>query len=795
MLAMHPRSHPTAPMDAALSPTIGAAYRVERQLGEGAMAMVYLATDLKHGRPVALKVLRRELAAAVGAERFRREIQIAAGLTNPHILPLYYSGAPDDEAGSPYFVMPFVEGDTLRARLLRGRLEIAEAVRIAIEVADALDYAHRRGIVHRDIKPENILLLEGHAVVTDFGIAHAVGEAGADRLTHTGLILGTPAYLSPEQLDGGTKIDGRSDVFSLSAVLYEMLTGDSAFGAATTVATLARIAAGRPPSLVGRRGDVPGELVAIVERGLAVDREQRFQSAQELLEALHALHVGVPSGVAPQWHRTWIRSLTAAAIVAALGASAWFVSRTTGPRDADLPVLAILPFATAPGDTANAYLGVGIAEQLLDALADVPGLRVRSRTSSFALGPSPNVKEIGRRLGATAVLEGSVARTGNTLRVSARLIDPVNDAAVWKQQFDEPFSEVGEVQERIARSIVNKLRVRLASDSATIMHRRSKSAEAHDLVLRSRYLMRRNTREGMLAAVALLERAEALDSTYAEVAAAQADIYQMLAVFADQARIPGNRELTAGDAMRRARHAAARAVRLDSLSASAHAALGAVAYRYDWDWTLAEREFRRSIALNSTGAPAYAALARYLRSMGRFDEARRMLNRAMALSNDSTGALSYGRIAYFERDFARAEREFRDMDHSLRAWRLWYADALAGLGRLAEADSILAIPGDDAEDPEARLRRVVLLARLGHMTDARAQYTAAGARVREFPLLAAPALVALGDTGAAIAEVERAVKDHDPFVVDLAVDPRLDELRSHPRFASILAALRFPTAP
>ena len=796
MVAMHPRSQYSAPMDAALPPTIGAAYRVERLLGEGAMATVYLATDLKHDRLVALKVLRTELAAAVGAERFRREIRIAAGLTHPHILPLYDSAAPDDdEAGSAYFVMPFVEGDTLRARLSRGRLEIGDAVRIAIEVADALDYAHRHGIVHRDIKPENILLLEGHAVVTDFGIAHAVGEAGADRLTHTGLILGTPAYLSPEQLDGGSKIDGRSDVFSLSAVLYEMLTGESAFGATTTVATLARIAAGNPPSLVERRGGMPKELVAIVERGLAVDREQRFQSAHELLEALRTLPGSSRSGVPSLRRGVWIRPLAAAAVVAALGASAVLASRHLRPRDADLPVLAILPFATAPGDTANAYLGVGIAEQLLDALADVPGLRVRSRTSSFALGPSPNVKESGRRLGATAVLEGSVARTGNSLRVSARLIDPVQDAAVWKQQFDEPFSEVGDVQERIARSIVNKLRVRLASDSATIMHRRSKSAEAHDLVLRARYLRRRDTREGTLAAVSLLERAEALDSTDAEVAAAQAETYQTLAIFADQSRIPGNRELRPGDAMQRAHRAAVRAVRLDSLSASAHAALGAMAYRYDWDWALAERELRRSIALNPTGAPAYSALARYLRSMGRFDEARRMLDRSVALSNDPSAALSYGRISYVARDFARAERELRSMDHSLRAWRLWYADALAEIGRLAEADSILAIAGDDAEDPEARLRRVVLLARQGRPADARAQYEATGSRVHEFPLLAAPALLTLGDTGAAIAEVERAVREHDPFVVDLAVDPRFDGLRSHARFASILGALRFPTAP
>ena len=584
-------------------------------------------------------------------------------------------------------------------------------------------------------------------------------------------------------------------MYSLGCVLYEMLTGDSAFGAATTVATLARIAAGQPPSLAERRKDVPREIVAIVERGLAVDRERRFQSAHELADALRASHFGPTSGIAALRHGAWIRRVAAAAILMTLGTAAVLVARRVESRDADVPVLAILPFATPPGDTANAYLGVGIAEQLLDALSDVPGLRVKSRTSSFALGPSPNVKEIGQRLGATAVLEGSVARMGATLRVLARLIDPVHDAAVWRQQFDEPFSEVGEVQERIARSIVNRLRVRLASDSATIMHRRSKSAEAHDLVLRSRYLLRRNTREGTLAAVSLLERAEALDSTYAEVAAAQAENYQVLALFADQGRIPGNRELTPGDALQRARHAAARAVRLDSLSASAHAALGALAFRYDWDWALAERELRRSIALNPTGAPAYSALARYLRSMGRFDEARRMLDRSVALSNDSAGMASYGRISYFSRDFTRAEREFREMDHSLRTWRIWYADALAGVGRFVEADSILAIPGDDAEDPEARLRRVVLLARLGRVADARAQYDAAGARVLEFPTLAAPALAALGDTGAAIAEVERAVRDHDPFVVDLAVDPRFDGLRAHPRFASILGALRFPTMP
>ena len=782
-------------MDTALPQTLGAAYRVERLLGEGGMATVYLATDVKHGRRVALKVLRRDLAAAVGVERFRREIRIAAGLTHPNILPLYDSAATELGADvPPYFVMPYVEGDTLRARLSRGPLPIAESLQIGIEVAEALDYAHRHGIVHRDIKPENVLLLEGHAVVTDFGIAQAVGEASADRLTNTGIIIGTPAYLSPEQLDGAAKVDGRSDVFSLSAVLYEMLTGDSAFGASTTVATMARIAAGAPPPLSERRRDAPTRMVAAIERGLVVDRELRFQTAGELAEALRAVRSG-DSSRSPRRGRA-VRLLAATVIVAALGIGSVFVARRATTSAADVPVLAILPFATAPGDTANAYLGVGIAEQLLDALSDVPGLRVTSRTSSFALGPSPNVREIGQRLGATAVLEGGVTRTGDRLRVSARLIDPVNDTPLWSLGFDEPFSAVAEVQERIARRVVSELRVRLASDSATIMHRRSRSAEAQDLVLRARYLMRRNERPGLLAAIPLLTRAEELDSTYAEVVAAQAEVYQRIGIFADQSRVPGMRELTAGEALQLARRAAERAVRLDSTSASAHAALGALAFRYDRDWTLAQRELRRAIELNPTSAPAYVALSRVERSMGRFAEARRLIDRAVALSNErERDVMVYGRISYFERDFARSEREFAAVDRSMRTWRGWYSDALVGMGRLAAADSILSPRGEEGEDPELRLRRVVVLARMGRMAEAREVYRTPGPRASDHPTLAAAALVALGDTLEAIREIDRAVTERDPLVVDLAVEPRMDPLRSHPEFVRILRDLRFPTSP
>jgi tetratricopeptide (TPR) repeat protein len=298
-----------------------------------------------------------------------------------------------------------------------------------------------------------------------------------------------------------------------------------------------------------------------------------------------------------------------------------------------------------------------------------------------------------------------------------------------------------------------------------------------------------------MAALPLLTRAEALDSNYAEVVAAQAEVYQRIGIFADQSRVPGMRELTAGEALQLARRAAERAVRLDSMSSNAHAALGALAFRYDWNWALTERELRRAIELNPHSAAAYSALSRFERSMGRFAEARRTMDRSVALSDEpARDVMVYGRISYFERDFARSEREIAAVDRSLRTWRAWYSDALVGLGRLAAADSILSPAGEEGDNPELRLRRVVVLARMGRLPEAREVFQSPGPRASDHPTLAAAALVALGDTTAAIREIERAVAERDPLVVDLAVEPRVDPLRSHPEFIRILRELRLPTA-
>jgi eukaryotic-like serine/threonine-protein kinase len=789
----------TAPDD--LVAVLGDRFEIERELGRGGMAVVYLARDRRHGRRVALKVLRPELAASLAAERFRREIRIAAALTHPNILPLH-EAAEDSADGPLYFVMPFVEGDTLRTHLGAGPLSVEEAVAITIEVAGALDYAHRQGIVHRDVKPENILLLEGHAVVADFGIAHAVDEAAREHLTQTGIMLGTPAYLSPEQIDGSRAIDGRSDVFSLGSVSYEMLTGAAPFAGPNVAATLARVTTGALTPLATKRPDVPPDVAAAVERALVLDRDGRFASAADFASALRAargstpLPAGSPAHVASGAISRAPRRMAIGAAVVVVALIALVLAATQWPRGTDdLPSLAILPFATEKGDTADTYLGAGIAEQILDALADVPGLQVKSRTSTFNLGPTPNMSVIARTLGARAVLEGSVARRGSLLHVTARLIDPVRDAPIWSQSFDEPAAGVFEMQEFIAKTIVHKLRVKLASDTMTIVHRRSRNAEAHDLVLRADFVARGNTADGLLAAVALLARAQALDSGYADVPAEQARVFESLAVYGDQALVPGYGSVTAGEMLRLARVAAERAVRLDERSSTAHAVLGLAIFRYDWDWPRAEGEFRRSMELNRASATTFIQYSRYLRSMGRFGEARAALDSAAKVDGHAVSPITYGRISYFAHDFARAVRETESAPNlGGRASAVWYAEALVEFGRYAAAESLFK-PEKGGDVMGWFPAEVTLYARTGQLAAARALIASEFDLYSDSPILRASALAAIGDTTRALDDIDRAVAMHDPLVVDLMVNPMLDPLRRSPRFEAVIQRLKFPRAP
>src|SRR5437899_6388736 len=360
-------------------------YAIGRRVGHGGTALVFLGRDPKHARPVAIKVLRPELAVALRADRFRRRINFTARLNLRHILPLLDSG---EAAGFLYYVMPYVEGESLRDRLVREpQLPVEEALLIAREVADALEYAHQHGVVHRDIKPENILISAGHAVVADFGIARAIQAAGAPTVTQTGILLGTPAYMSPEQAAGDSELDGRSDIYSLGCVLYEMWAGAPPFTASTAQAVIAMRFTHRPPEVSSVRDGVPLWGSRAVARALARDPAERYATAAQLAAALIAPEPGSP------------------------------VQREA-PTDKSI---AVLPFTNMSSDPEIEYFGDGIAEEIINVLARLPGLRVAGRSSAFSFkGKHENLRVIGDKLAVGTVLEGSVRKAGAQLRITGQ---------------------------------------------------------------------------------------------------------------------------------------------------------------------------------------------------------------------------------------------------------------------------------------------------------------------------------------------------------------------------------------
>jgi serine/threonine-protein kinase len=438
-------------------------YSLDRELGQGGMAVVYLAHDLRHDREVALKVLRPEISAEIGAERFLREIKLAAGLTHPHILPVFDSGEAD---GLLFYVMPSMEGRSLRERMDRERqLPLADALRITREVASALDYAHRHNVVHRDIKPENILLHEDAAMVADFGIGKALSGEGAS-LTQTGLSLGTPAYMSPEQAAGELGADGRSDLYSLGCVLYEMLAGEPPFTGISAQAIIAKRFISPIPKIRTTR-DVPEAVDSAVTRALARTPVDRFASAAEFAAALRDIQREPAAGAAAE------------------------------PARANPRAIAVLPLSNMSADPENEYFADGMTEEIINALAKVPAMQVASRTSSFAFkGKEVDVRQIGEKLGVSSVLEGSVRKVGNRIRITAQLISVENGYHLWSESYDRQLEDVFAVQDEISRAIVDALKLRLADDAAQVVAP-TKNLEAYTLYLKGRFFFVKLSEPGL----------------------------------------------------------------------------------------------------------------------------------------------------------------------------------------------------------------------------------------------------------------------------------------------------------
>ena len=780
-------------------------YRIERELGRGGMATVFLAQDLRHDRPVALKVLHPALAQLLGPERFLREIRLSARLQHPHILVVHDSG---DADGQFWFTMPYVEGETLRARLEREKqLPVEEAVRITREVADALHYAHQHGVIHRDIKPENILLsgspsrdgTPSHALLADFGIARALLPDSDTRLTESGISLGTPRYMSPEQAMAQRDTDLRTDIYSLGCVLYEMLMGEPPFSGPTPQAILAKRLSEPVPRLSTVR-EVPPAIERTVTRALARAPADRFSTAAEFAGALKLDRSEEQDGSAriPTRTRRPISRLVGISLTLLLLVLGGYAALRWGRGSIAPPPAsaAVLPFVDLSPERDQEYFSDGLTEELITALSQVPGLRVAARTSSFQFkAQNPDVHEVGRRLDVGAVLEGSVRKSGNRLRVSAQLISVKDGYQLWSESYDRDLADVFAVQEDVARSIVAALRVQLAParDSALAV-RPTSDLQAYDLYLKGLFAWNQRNAASLPEAVRNLEQAVARDSSFARAWAALAAAYLLV--------VPYSGHGSSADAWRKAQAAAREALALDSSSAEAYTSLGYGNLIYGWNWTAAEENFQRAIAADPNYATGHHWYGDFLAGRGRLPEAQAEMTRAHQLDPLSRQiGVEWAWVAYLMHHNDEAEARMRqtlalDPNYAQAHVRLGfilvqqrrYPEAIASLKRAIDlgvfypqAAAALAFAYSESGDRTAALKIVNDLKERS---------------VRELvpPFLIAEAYTGLGDVTQAVEWLNRGIDQHDIYIPENFFDPLLDPLRSDPRFSQVLVKMGFDSS-
>jgi serine/threonine-protein kinase len=658
-----------------LQTALATSYTLERELGRGGMATVFLAQDLRHDRPVALKVLHPELAHALGPERFQREIKLAARLQHPHILTVHDSG---EAAGQLWFTMPFVEGESLRDRLRRERqLPVDAALRIATEAARALEYAHRHGVIHRDVKPENLLLTsDGSTLVADFGIARALAGAD-DRLTETGLAVGTPAYMSPEQAAGDKTLDARTDVYSLGAVLYEMLAGEPPFTGPTAQAIIAKRFSGEVPRVRKARPSVPEHVDAAVSRALAPVAADRFETVEAFARGLGAAAstspvlptAPDPASLAGATAPTRVTTpqpnpsagprvpLAAVTLVLGLlvGLGVLFAWRRAqpGPDDSRGPKrLAVLPFQNL-GDSADAYFAEGITDAVRGKLTALPGMRVTASNSSAQYrNTTKSPQEIGRELGVDYLLVGKVrwarSKDGTSrVQVSPELIEVATASAAWQQPFDASLTDVFKVQADVAGQVAQALDVAIGTRQQEVLtDRPTGNLAAYDAFLKGKAQRELGASPGTLRqAVAYQEQAVALDSGFVAAWAALSESASLL--YTNGAPSP-----TVAD---RARSAADGAIRLNPERPEGHRALGNYYRLVARTPARAVEHYSRGLKLAPDDAELLRGLGNAEQGLGRWDQAKEHLSRSRSLDPRSLNtATNLTDLLLWRREYAEA---------------------------------------------------------------------------------------------------------------------------------------------
>jgi len=655
-----------------LQGALGDSYAIERELGGGGMSRVFVAHEVELGRKVVVKVLPPEMAAGVNADRFRREIQLAASLQHPHIVPLLRAGRADDLV---WYTMPLVDGESLRAKLVReGELPIPEVVRILRDISSALAYAHVSGVVHRDIKPDNVLISHKYAVVTDFGVAKAVSEAtGESSLTSLGIALGTPAYMAPEQASADPHADHRADIYALGVLGYEMLAGRPPFTAPSPQMVLAAQVTQAPQPITEHRRSVPPALAGVIMRCLEKKPADRWQTAAEVQQQFELMATPsggmAPTAALPATVRTngalWKpRSLRIAAaavgVVALLGAAAFLIPRLRNSAAVDTaaaarPMLVVLPFQNL-GSAEDQYFADGITEEITSRLAALGGLGVISRTSAMQYRDTNKpLRQIGEELNVGYVLEGTIRWEkrpdgSSTVRVSPQLIKVADDTHLWAQTYDADLTEVFRVQSDIAAQVAQALNVTLlASRAAETERPPTSNVEAYQHYLRgNEYFYRSNTERDVRAGIDLYERAVALDPRFAAAHARLSIAHsQMYWFYYDRTQ----------QRLDLAREAVAAALRLDPHRAEGHVAQGYLHYWGSRDYARALAAFEEARRIEPSNPRLPEAIAYVLRRQGRWAEARQSLERAATLDPRAGRVLTeLGNTTFYMRDFDQSGR-------------------------------------------------------------------------------------------------------------------------------------------
>jgi serine/threonine protein kinase/tetratricopeptide (TPR) repeat protein len=779
-------------------------YEILSPIGAGGMGEVYRARDLRLERDVAIKVLPEQFSQDADALlRFEREAKAVAALSHSNILSIHDVG---DVKGVRFAVMELLEGQTVRERLTQSPIPWRKAGEIGLYVAEALTAAHAKGIIHRDLKPENIFLTsDGRVKVLDFGLARItrpVAAADTARLadaetqvvnTTPGIVLGTMGYMSPEQLRGEA-VDGRSDIFSLGCVLYEMVAGQKAFARKTAAESISAILNDDPTELAGSGRQVPPDFDRIVAHCVEKKADHRFQSARDLAFALRSISstsgVFQPAAARPKPRVNWSTWMGGAGVVVLLAAILlWVWNR----QSSSIGSVAVLPFVNVSADPNTDYLSDGITESIINSLSQLPNLSVMSRSSVFRYKrPDVDLQAAGRALKVEAVLAGRVTKRGDQLSVSAELVDTRTNHQIWGEQYNRKLTDVMAIQEEISQEISDKLRVRLTGeDKRRLTKRHTENAEAYGLYLKGRYQWNKQTLDGMETGINFFKQAIDKDPRYGLAYAGLADSYALLADY---------NVLAAKEVMPSAKTAAMKALEIDDTISEAHASLGWAKLTLDWDWTGAQKEFQRSLELNPNYATAHQWYADYLTVMRRGDEAQASMKRAQQLEPVSLPiSVALAAVFYYAHQNDQAIDQCRRaivMDPQFSAAHIFLGRAYEQKGSYAEAIAELKQALQLSEGGSGEL------AALGHAYAQSGDRAEAQKILKELitrsaqtyvqPMWIAVIYAALGDKEEAFPWLRKAVGDRSVWLIYLNVDPIFDSLRADARFADVVRQVGLP---